>query len=96
MSFEQRKEYIPEYPLHLKLIAAIFEYLPPPNTIRGMICYLLFFYCIRMIFKLGGIMLARYIEENSTEGIRRRIEENRKVKDIEARKLLEKLNFNVK
>lgn len=95
MSFEQRKEIIPDYPIHIKLIASIFSYMPPPNTLRGMICYMLFFYCVRMIFKLGGLLVARYIEENSTEGIRKRIEENRKQKEVEARKLLESLNFKV-
>ncbi len=94
MSFEQRKEHIPDYPIHLKLIASIFSYMPPPNTFRGMICYMLFFYCVRMIFKLGGLLITRYIVENSTEGVRKRIEENRKHREIEARKLLEKLNFN--
>jgi hypothetical protein len=92
MSFESRNEKMPEYPLHLRAVAAFFEYLPPPNTIRGMICYLMVFYCIRMVFKLGALLLARYIEENSTEGLRKRIEENRKHKEIEAKKLLDKLN----
>ncbi len=93
MSFETRNEYTPKLSYFKQILFDFFQYLPPPNTIRGMICYTLLIGCISLIFRLVALLIYNYVESKSSDGIKRQIIERRKDKEIEARKMLERLNF---
>ena len=94
MSFEQRREQLPEYSYPIQKIADFLGYLPAPNTFRGAICYMMMLICIRLIFKIVGLVLANVIDIDSDEIIKRRILERREKKDVEAKILLDNLYKN--
>jgi hypothetical protein len=94
MSFEQRREQLPTYSYPVQLIVDFLAYIPPPNTIRGAVCYLMIFLCLRLVFKILGIALADLLGLDYGDGINQRIIKNREQKSIEAKKLLDNLYKN--
>ena len=95
MSFEQRREQLPqEYSFPIQMIADFLGYIPPPNTIRGAICYILLFFCIRLLFKIVGLCIANFFGLDSGEGINQRILDRREKKSIEAQIMLDNLYKN--
>lgn len=94
MSFEQRREQMPEYSYPIQMIANILGYIPPLNTIRGAVCFLMIFICIRLVFKIIGIAIADLLGLDSGDIMKQRIIAKREQKSIDAKKLLDNLYKN--
>ena len=85
---------IEDLPIHLRILAMFFDFLPEPNTASGLIAYSTILYIIYLIF----LFIKAYFSRDETETrireeeeFKKNLEVVRKVKSKEADQLLKKL-----
>ena len=98
MDFNSRPKVEPYRPFYIRFFTWIFEVMPPPNTIKGIIAFSSLIYLVTVIIKLISIKFSKTDSgENEEEdpmkkAFNRKLEETRKIRSVEANKILDRIN----